>query len=142
MGKSIKEVVTYYKSLYKTNDPFELADYLNIEVQIGNLGDYLGCYMYLKKHRCIFLNKNLDGPMLKTVMAHELGHAIMDTKENCYFINNKTLLLTSKIERRANVFSAELLIEDSLFIEYKDYTIEQIAKITGYDIELINIKLK
>lgn len=141
MGNYIKNIISSYTKKYNTNDPFELADYINVEVQIGNLAEYLGCYMYLKKHRCIFLNKDLQGPMLKTVMAHELGHAILDPKENCYFMNSKTLLLTSKIERRANLFAAELLIDDRLILEYKDYTKEQLSIITGYDIELINLKL-
>ena len=63
--------------------------------------------MFLKNHRYIFLNQKLSKHELKMVMAHELGHAIMHRKENCYFIRNKTLMLTSKIEIEANTFAAE-----------------------------------
>ncbi len=141
MDGNIKKIVSRYVNLYKTNNPFELADFLNIEVQKGELGDLFGCYMYLKKHRCIFLNHNLNYEDCKTVMAHELGHAILHIKTNCCFMKNKTLLTTSKIERQANMFAAELLISDNLVQELVDLNIEQISNITGINLQLIKIKL-
>ena len=38
MKKDIKRLVSYYVKKYNTRDPFELANYLNVEVQCGNLG--------------------------------------------------------------------------------------------------------
>lgn len=144
MENNIKRIVTHYSKKYKTNDPFELADYLKIIVQKGNLGDCSGCYMYLKKHRCIFLSYELDHNALRLVMAHELGHAILHLKENCYFMHNKTLLLTSKIERQANMFAAELLISDETIKEYFGcgYTLEQIAEEQHICKEFISLKLE
>lgn len=141
MGTDIKRIVAYYVETYKTNDPFELADYLKIIVQKGNLGEYSGCYMYLKKHKCIFLNADLDYVTLKIVMSHELGHAILHTKTNCCFMKSKTLLVTSKIERQANTFAAELLISDDMINEYKDFSIGQISGITGINADLVKLKL-
>ena len=60
MRKDIKRLVSYYVDLYETRNPFELAKCLNVEVQIGVLGNTAGCYMFLKNHRCIFLNENLS----------------------------------------------------------------------------------
>ena len=54
---------------------------------------------------------------MKMVMAHELGHAIMHRKENCYFIRNRTFLSTAHIETEANTFAAELLIPDSIIFD-------------------------
>ena len=75
-------------------------------------------------------------------MAHELGHAILHPKDNCYFIRNKTLLLNSKNEVQANQFAAELLIPDSLIEEHKDLSIEQFSRLTGYNEKLIELRLK
>ena len=51
MRKDIKRLVSYYVDLYETRNPFELAKCLNVEVQIGVLGNTAGCYMFLKNHR-------------------------------------------------------------------------------------------
>ena len=71
----IKRLVTYYKRLCNTSDPFEIADRLGILYQIGNLNQE-GCYMFLKNHRYIFLSNQLSREELILVMAHELGHAL------------------------------------------------------------------
>ena len=91
LNKNIKNIVDYYVRKCDSRDPFDIADYLNIQIQIGQLGTPCGCYMFLKNHRCIFLNENLSENEMKLVMSHELGHAIMHRKLNCYFIRNKTL---------------------------------------------------
>ena len=108
MNRDIKRTVSHYRKKFNTNDPFVIADQLGILYQIGAL-KYEGCYMFLKNHRYIFLNEDLPPHEQKLVMAHELGHAILHRKEDCYFIRNKTLLLNSKNEIEANKFAVELL---------------------------------
>lgn len=142
MRNDIKKIVTRYKRKFGTSDPFKIADALHIEFSTGDIGSREGCYMYLKKHKCIFLNDNLDEREMRLVMAHELGHAIMHPKENCYFIRNKTLLLNSKIEIEANKFAMELLISDEFLEESKCYTINQISRMTGYHENLIRLRLE
>lgn len=137
----VKRLVAYCIRKYGTSDPFELADYLGVLYQIGNC-KHAGCYMYLKKHRYIFLSDQLKDAELRLVMAHELGHALLDCKSNCYFIRNKTLLLVSKLERRANLFAAHLLITDDTLLECSDYTQDQFCRYTGYPKELIQLRLK
>jgi Zn-dependent peptidase ImmA (M78 family) len=142
LGRDIKRIVTYYIKLYNTNNPYAIADFLDIQVYNTPLGNLSGYYKYLKHHRCIYINSDLEDYNYKTmVMAHELGHAVLDMKENCYFLNKSTFLLTSKIERRANKFAAELLLPDSLMEEYTGYTEEQLSCFMGLDINLIKLKL-
>lgn len=143
MSRDIKRTVSHYRKKFNTNDPFVIADQLGILYQIGAL-KYEGCYMFLKNHRYIFLNEDLPPHEQKLVMAHELGHAILHRKENCYFIRNKTLLLNSKNEIEANKFAVELLLPDEILNEYIEsgYTIEQVARITGYYQKLIELRLK
>lgn len=139
--RDIKKIANRYVRKYNTRNPFELADYLGVQVSIGNLGSRSGCYMFLKNHKCIFLNENLSEAEMRMVMAHELGHAILHRKENCYFIRNKTFLLTSKNEFEANTFAAELLISDDVLLDYKDYTKEQISRLLGYHEKLLELKI-
>lgn len=143
MNRDIKRTVSHYRKKFNTNDPFVIADQLGILYQIGAL-KYEGCYMFLKNHRYIFLNEDLPPHEQKLVMAHELGHAILHRKENCYFIRNKTLLLNSKNEIEANKFAVELLLPDEILNEYIEsgYTIEQVARITGYYQKLIELRLR
>ena len=132
----VKRLVAYYVKKYETRNPFRLAEYLNVFVHVGPLGSRAGCYMFLKNHKCIFLNE--QERML--VMAHELAHSIMHRKENCYFIRNKTLLLTSEIETEANMFAAELLIPDDLIYENPGMSKSQIARLAGYDERIMEFK--
>ena len=136
----IKRLVAYYIKKFETRDPFKLAEYLNVEVQTGPLGSRAGCYMFLKNHKCIFLNEDLEEHERILVMAHELAHSIMHRKENCYFIRNKTLLLTSKMEIEANTFTAELLIPDDLIYENAEMNSSQIARMLGYDEKIMEFK--
>lgn len=104
------------------------------------MGQYSGCYLYLKRHRCIFINEDLPENDRHFVMAHELGHALLHRKENCYFIRNKTLLSTSRIEKEANTFAAELLIPDSLIYENSGMTKNQLARLAGYNEKILDFK--
>ena len=110
----IKKIVAYYKRKTGTSDPFTLADRLGILYQFCDL-NFDGCYMFLKNHRYIFINQNLSESDMRLVMAHEVGHAILHRKQNCYFIRNKTFFSMSKIENESNTFAAELLIPDNSF---------------------------
>lgn len=139
MNNRIKEQAEYYISEYGTRNPFEIAKRLKIEVQIGNPGCD-GCYMFLKKHRYIFLNQSLSENERTLVMAHELGHAILHQKQNCYFIRNKTLFLNSKFEIEANTFAAELLIPDNVIYENPGMDKKQLSCLIGCCESLFNFK--
>lgn len=56
-------------------------------------------------------------------------------------LESNTFYSKEKFEIAANTFAAELLIEDSLFDEYKHHTIEEMAAMENLPIELIKIKL-
>lgn len=136
MNSKILRFIQYYTRLCGTNDPFVIADYLNIEVFRYPLGRISGYYKYLKRHKCIYINSDLEDNFAKVVMAHELGHAILHVKENGAFMSSKTLLLTSKIEQQAN-----LLITDDMLQEYAGFTQEQFCSCTGYPKELLELRL-
>lgn len=140
--KSVKQIADHYKRKFGTSNPFEIAEFLNIEVIFDSFDKCSGCYFFIKNHRCIFINKNLEYRDRMLVMAHELGHAILHRKLNCYFIRNKTFILNSKIEREANRFAVDLLIDDADLGEYPDKTVDQLSCIFEIEPELIELRLK
>ena len=140
MKKDIHKIVSYYIKKFETSNPFQIAKDLHIELAIGDIGSRLGCYMYMKKHKCIFLNENLSESELRFVMAHELGHAILHPRQNCYFIRNRTFLSADRIEVEANTFAIELLVPDTEIIENPDLTIGQLARMTGYSEDILRYK--
>ncbi|WP_051623558.1 hypothetical protein [Clostridium hydrogeniformans] len=66
---------------------------------------------------------------------------MLHSKDNCYFMKNKTLMLCSKIERQANIFASELLIPDNIFNKYIGMSIEQISKAEYIPKELLKLKI-
>lgn len=140
MSRDIKNIVLDLTQKYNTLNPFKIADALKIEYIIGPMGKYSGCYLYLKRHRCIFINEDLSDSDMRLVMAHELGHAILHKSEDCYFIRNKTFLSTARIEKEANTFAAELLVPDSLIYENPGMTKNQLARLAGYNEKIMDFK--
>ncbi len=111
MNRDIKKIALHLIKKYNTQNPFKIADALKIEYIIGPMGHYSGCYLYLKKHRCIFLNDELSENEKSFVMAHEL-----------------------------NTFAAELLIPDSLIYENPGMTKSQLARLAGYNEKIMEFK--
>lgn len=139
--KEIKKIVTKLIKRYNTRNPFSLADNLNIIVFDVPLGELHGCYMYLKRHRVIFINSDIENATIKNVvLAHELGHALLHTKVNCCFMQKNTLLNTNKYEIEANRFAAELLVSDEIIRSNPGMSDIQIAAITGTIPRLLKYK--
>jgi len=53
-----------------------------------------------------------------------------------------TYLSVDKYEIEANKFALELLVPDELLLEYQDCTIDQVARATGYQKNLIELRMK
>lgn len=140
----IRRLIRYYERMIGTRDPVSIARQLNIGIAIVPLGEIAGNYKLLKRKRWIFVNEDIHAgsPFFRIIVAHELGHAVLHRKENCAFIKNKTLLLTSGIEREANRFAAQLLITDDMLMEYSGCTEDQFCQCTGFPKELIELRIK
>lgn len=139
----IRKKVQYCVRRYKTHDPYRLAEVLGILIFRCALDNCQGCYMYIKRRRIVFLNQDLDEVTERMVLAHEIGHAVLHPRQNCYFLRDKTLLLPG-IEREANLFAAELLIADEMLFEAVDcsYTVRQLARMAGCCEELVKLRLE
>ena len=134
MNHYIKTEVNKIVKRYKTRDVYELIDKLDIILLRVPLHPSVnGMYQYFKRNKITIMERH--------VLAHELGHAILHPKTNITYLESNTFYSKEKFEIAANTFAAELLIEDSLFDEYKHHTIEEMAAMENLPIELIKIKL-
>ena len=111
----------------------------------------MGCYMLLQRSKCIFINSDIENEHMERIVgAHELGHAVLHPKINCYFLRNYTLYSKDTHEIEANTFvvsaaalpsfASELLLPDDIILEYQGYTVNQIAAIENVIPELIKLK--
>ena len=111
--KKIRAIIAYYERMTGSRDPIRIAKFAGIGIVICQLEELSGFYKLIKRKKWIFINEDLmDTDMFRVVVAHELGHAFLHRTKECAFIKNHTLLLTSWVEREANLFAAELLIPD------------------------------
>lgn len=111
--KKIRAIIAYYERMIGSRDPIRIAKFAGIGIVICQLDELSGFYKLIKRKKWIFINEDLmDTDMFRVVVAHELGHAFLHRTKECAFIKNHTLLLTSWVEREANLFVAELLIPD------------------------------
>ncbi len=127
----IKKLVTKIIKKYKTNNPFELAEALGIEVLYENLGSINGYYTKMLRSKYIHVNYNLNESRQRYTVAHELGHAILHPNANTPFLRENTLFSVDKLERQANAFAVELLMPDNVISQYEGYTVHNIASLVG-----------
>ena len=140
LKKDVKTIVNNLVNKYDTRDPFKLCDYTNTIYKIGDIGEVLGCYLLIKRQKCIMLNQKIAGtPMEKFVLSHELGHSQLHWKNDCYFYGS-TFFSKNKEENEANTFASELLIPDYLIYENPGMTRGQIARLAGYDEKIMEFK--
>lgn len=138
----IKKEVNQLIRKFGTNNPYDIARELNISVTFEELGSIYGYYNSPLRMKQIHINQNLPEHLKKFTCAHELGHAIIHPKSNTPFLKNNTFLSVQKMEIEANKFATELLISDDVLAEYKGLTTGQLARLFGYNEELIRLRLK
>lgn len=137
---NVHSIVERTVKKYHTRSPYELADCMGITIQKCALGTIRGYYLKKFRIKQIILNCDLTESEERFVLAHELGHAIMHENLNTPFLLENTLFSKNKFEREANTFAVELLVPDSTIEENSELTIEQLARLTGYNRELLQCK--
>ncbi len=146
MKKRIFETATELVRRCGTRDPFKIAEGLGITVKISDGFTKLkGFYTVINRKRFIVLNSSLDENQSRIVLAHELGHDRFHRKLAQDACLREFVLydMKSRPEYEANVFAAELLLDDSevLALAKEGYDMEETAKILCTDINLAAIKI-
>lgn len=141
---SIKNIVNDLVTEFKTRNPFELCDCLNIPILYEPLGNIKGFFQDILNTPIIHLNSNLNEHEVNCVLSHELGHAVLHKDLNVCFLKHYTFSVTDKYENEANTFAAELLIDDKLLIDvleiYGYITCEELSKFFYIPKEFIDYK--
>ncbi len=109
MTKGKEEVARLVKK-YGTNNPFELCEKLNINLNYSSLGSLKGFYRYSKRNHFIEINSTLTRAEQYVTCCHELGHYSMHQGVNNIFLST-TLMLPTKLEHEANRFALYMLLE-------------------------------
>lgn len=141
----IRGEVAYLKRYYKTENPFDIIQAKNILLLSEELGLVRGYYNLVLRQKQIHINCNLEGVQRRFTVTHELGHAVIHPKSNTPFLLANTYQSVDKMEIEANKFAVEFLISDDTlygYLKYQECTIEQTARILGYQKELIELRLK
>jgi Zn-dependent peptidase ImmA (M78 family) len=124
---SKNQIATKVKHLvnkYGVYNPFNLADCLHIQIIRYPLGNVWGFYMLVRRNKQIYINSEIEEVQQIFTCSHELGHAVLHSKENCPFMRANTLFLADRLEIEANTFAAYLMFPSA---NDELYTPEQVA---------------
>ena len=137
---NIKAAVKQLMKKHNTNNPYELAKFLNIIILYAELGNTWGYYTTYKRSRFIIINQNISETLQTYTCAHELGHSVLHKGISTPFLRKHTLFSVEKIERQANTFAVELLLPDELLKQYPDTSIHRPADMVGVPMGLEVLK--
>ena len=145
MSIEIFDIAERLKSLHKSSDPFELAECLGLRVRFHDLGYTKGLYFITRRCRFIFVNENISEKLQRIVVAHEIGHDRLHRElAKLGQLSEFSLYdMTSTPEREANIFAANILLDDNDVEELArlQYTSQQIAMELCVPEEMLIIKM-
>ncbi|MCL1885956.1 MAG: ImmA/IrrE family metallo-endopeptidase [Dehalococcoidia bacterium] len=109
-------------SQYQTRDPYKICAELGIKLRHKNLGDLKAYYFFHVQIRSIVLNNRISDVLQRILVAHELGHDQLhkDVAMLEGFKETELFDITQPTEYEANLFAAELLIDDDELLELID----------------------
>ena len=133
---------------YRTSDPRELCDALDIHVSVRDLGSVIKAYYFCQSRiGYIALNSRVSESMRRIFIAHELGHdrlhkklAILRGFQEVEFFD-----IARPTEYEANLFAAELLISDKELLgmlNYDEKSFFDVAQEFDVPAPLLDFKLR
>lgn len=134
----IKNKVKRVTTFYKTNNPFKIALYKNIDVRYEDLGMAIGFTDTFFRFPTIHISNNIPDYLAKFVCAHELGHIYLHKDLNIPYFTRRTFYSQSSYEREANTFAVELLLPNHEI--NNGQTVEELSRLFGIPKELIGLK--
>jgi len=127
---------------FKTDNPFQLALAMNIHIIYGDLGGKFGNYLKYKRSKFIVIDDSrTPSDMLDFVCAHELGHALCTPDDNTQWLKTYTMSINAdRVERVANEFAVELLLNDQYLSNHPESTIYTLADCRGVPQNFVSLK--
>ena len=139
---NIKRLADSLVRKYKSRNPFEIIEHLNVIVVFYPLNGIKGFYQYFQRNNIIYIDESLSEQERRFVCAHELGHMFIHKKANAIFMDSRTQLNTTKYEIEADRFAMNLLLSDADIEENLNFTTVQLSQLFGYNKKLIELRLK
>ena len=134
---------------YNERDPFKLCRLMGIILIFQSLGTapdaIKGFFLESKRIRTITVNSDLPRAIQRIIVAHELGHAILHRSSGIAAFHEIGLFdSSSKMEKDANLFAAEYLLDDGdvLDILNGDVTFFSAAASLCVPMELLDFKFR
>ena len=138
----IKKTAQQLVNKYRTRDPLVIAEAMGYIVIFAPLRGVRGFYQYYQRCHIIYLDEDLDDGQRRFVCAHELGHSLLHSGFNRFFLDSRTFAVTSRFEREADRFAAELLFDDQELLEYRELSLDQLAGCLGVSRQLAAERMK
>ena len=145
----IVKAVEQLKKKYHESDPFKLCKAMGIKLIFQFLGkdsdSVKGFFLEFKRIRTITVNDDLSLLIQKIIVAHELGHAELHRKQGISAFHEVALYDESSLcEKDANLFAAELLLEDDEVLQAlnEDNTFFTAAAMLNVPAELLDFKFR
>jgi len=103
-----------------TRDPFELCDALGVSIRYKDMGTDIKAYYFCHARiRNIVVNSRVSETVRRILVAHELGHDQLHREiallKGFYEVEMFDMAVPTEYE--ANIFAAELLIDDIVLLE-------------------------
>lgn len=145
----ISESVAKLIKKYDERDPFRLCRAMGIKLifqAMGTAPDAVkGFFLESKRIRTITINSDLPQIIQRIIAAHEICHAEFHRKSGIHAFHEVALFdQTSEFEKDANLFAAELLLEDSEVLDAlnRDTTFFSAAAVLLVPAELLDFKFR
>ncbi|MBO4217287.1 MAG: ImmA/IrrE family metallo-endopeptidase [Clostridia bacterium] len=143
---TVAKTAAKIRKKYKTRNPFDICNDTGIYYDYKDLGGLKGLLVYYRGIYLLGINESLGERLSESICAHELGHYFLhgDLVKTQSFSEYIVYQNTNRFEFEANMFSAELLIDDSEILELfrGGYTAEQASHALGRDINLVGLKVE
>ncbi len=155
-GEYICSVVHKVKKEYGSSDPFRICKLkrsvkLNFEAMGIGQEATKGFFLKMYQINSITVNSDMPKEFQRIILAHELGHVFLHSnikRENDVSGNkikqfsDTAIFADNAMEKEANMFAAELLIDDSSVTELlqEDRSFEYIAQELRVPLKLLGIK--
>lgn len=105
---------------YETRDPYRICGQLGVSIRFKDLGtDIKAYYFFQSRIRNIVINNRVSEVVQKILVAHELGHERLHREMAMLkgFQEVELFDMANPAEYEANLFAAELLIDDKELLE-------------------------
>lgn len=141
--------VQHLKRQYDETDPFRLCKAMGVLLLFKPMGKHetaiKGFSMKFKRIRSITVNSDLPEIIQKIIVAHELGHVTLHDATGIQAFHEVALFdQASDLEREANLFAAEYLMDDEevLAVLNQDTTFFGAAAVLRVPMEMLDFKFR